>query len=165
VFGLRGAGSNAADFEQKRFRASGDFAYVHGELSHERDLPGRLQVFGRVHGQLASQPLVNTEQVSGGGLSTVRGYLESEVLGDNAIFATAELRSPSLFAWLKKNKENEWRFYAFADGGYVTLREPLPEQVRHYALAESRSSARGHQTRRWGPERRSGGEAPQLCGR
>lgn len=134
VFGLRGAGSSLVEFEQKRFRSDGNFAYVHGELSHERDLPGKFQAFGRVHGQIANQPLVNTEQVAGGGLSTVRGYLEAEVVGDNAIFGTMELRTPSLLGWVKP-KGNEWRFYAFADGGYLTLRDALPEQARHFSLA------------------------------
>jgi hemolysin activation/secretion protein len=122
------------EFEQKRFRAEGNFAYLHGELSHEQTLPGGVQVFGRVHGQLASQPLVNTEQVAGGGLSTVRGYLEAEVLGDNAIFGTLELRSPSLLGWIKP-KGNEWRFYLFADGGTLSVRDTLPEQDAHFTLA------------------------------
>jgi hemolysin activation/secretion protein len=134
VLGLRGAGSNTAEFVQKRFRADGNFAYLHGELSDERDLPKGFQTFARVQGQLANQALVNTEQAAGGGLSTVRGYLESEVLGDNAVFATVELRTPSLLGWVK-SKGNEWRFYVFADGGYLTLRDTLPEQAKHYKLA------------------------------
>ena len=64
----------------------------------------------------------------------MRGYLESEVLGDNAIFGTVELRTPSLLGWVKP-KGNEWRFYVFADGGYLNVRDALPEQEKHFALA------------------------------
>jgi hemolysin activation/secretion protein len=134
VFGLRGAGSNAEELALNRFRAQGNFAYLTGELSHERDLKGGLQAFGRVHGQLANQALVNFEQIAGGGLNTVRGYLEAEALGDNAIFGTLELRSPSLLGWVKP-KGNEWRFHAFAEGGYLTLRDTLPEQISNFTLA------------------------------
>ena len=42
-----------------------------------------FQLFAKAQGQVADQPLVNSEQFSGGGLGTVRGYLESEELGDN----------------------------------------------------------------------------------
>ncbi len=134
VVGLRGAGSSEVELQGNRFGAQGNFAYLTGELSHEQDLKGGAQAFGRVHGQLADQPLVNYEQLAGGGLTTVRGYLEAQVLGDNGVFGTVELRSPSLLGWIKP-KGNEWRFYAFADGGYLTVRDPLPEQESHFTLA------------------------------
>jgi hemolysin activation/secretion protein len=134
VFGLRGAGSNDEELELNRFRSSGNFAYLTGELSHERDFKGGLQAFGRIHGQLANQALLNFEQTAGGGLNTVRGYLEAEALGDNAVFGTVELRSRSLLGWVKP-KGNEWRFYAFADAGYLSLRDTLPEQIENFTLA------------------------------
>ncbi|HEY1081392.1 MAG TPA: ShlB/FhaC/HecB family hemolysin secretion/activation protein, partial [Prosthecobacter sp.] len=79
-------------------------------------------------------PLINNEQISGGGLGNVRGYLESAALGDNGVFGTLELRSPSL---LKMDEEGgtEWRFYAFADAGRLTLNDPLPEQESRYDFA------------------------------
>lgn len=134
VLGLRGAGSEPADFELKRHRSRGNFAYVHGQLSDERDFPAGFQSYVRVQGQLASQALVNTEQIAGGGQSSVRGYLESEVLGDHGIFGTVELRTPSLLQWVKP-KGNEWRFHAFADAGYISLSDTLPQQEKHYRLA------------------------------
>lgn len=134
VIGIRAGDDSTYEFEQKRYGASGNFVYLHGELSHERDLAYGWQGYVKVQGQLADQPLVNTEQVAGGGLSTVRGYLEAETLGDNAIFGTVELRTPSLLGWIKK-PGNEWRLYAFADGGYLSLRDPLPEQEDTFNLA------------------------------
>jgi hemolysin activation/secretion protein len=99
-----------------------------------------------VQGQISSQPLVSSEQFSGGGLGTARGYLEGEVPGDNAIFGTFELRTPSLLGWMnptpttdgtvpdKTPPTNEWRLYAFADGGHVSILQALPGQQSNFDL-------------------------------
>ncbi|HTO05720.1 MAG TPA: POTRA domain-containing protein [Myxococcota bacterium] len=44
-----------------------------------------------VNGQLASQPLIPTEQYAAGGVSSVRGYLQSEIFGDSAWAFNIEL--------------------------------------------------------------------------
>ncbi len=131
---LRGTGSDETDFELNRHGASGDFIYVRGDLSHTRDLPGGFQLFVKGQGQAANEPLINSEQFSGGGLGTVRGYLESEELGDNGIFGTAEMRTPSLKDFLGKTVD-EWRFYFFGDGGLLTINDPLPDQEAKMKLA------------------------------
>ena len=131
---LRGTGSDESDFDLNRHGASGDFMYFRGDLSHTHDLPEGFQVFVKAQGQAADQPLVNSEQFSGGGLGTVRGLLESEVLGDNALLGTVELRTPSLSNFLGKTVD-EWRFYVFSDGGILTYLDPLPEQPYQYNLA------------------------------
>jgi hemolysin activation/secretion protein len=131
TLGLRGAGSDSVAFEQKRFRADQNFVAFRGDLAHTRTLPRDFEVYGKMQGQLASQPLINSEQFSGGGLGTARGYLESAALGDNALFGTLELRTPSLLG----EKQGEWRFYAFADAGVLTLRDALPEQTDRFELA------------------------------
>ena len=93
-----------------------------------------------MQGQAADKPLVNSEQFSGGGLGTVRGYLESEELGDNAILGSAELRSPSLGGLLGKTVD-EWRFYLFGEGGVLAIDDPLPEQQNQIHAGQRR---RGH---------------------
>lgn len=133
IFNLRGIGSDEAEFDFNRFRASGNFFYFRGDLSHTHDLPAGWQAFGKLQGQLADGPLLSSEQFNAGGLATVRGYLESESLGDNAIFGSVELRSPSLFS--ASSVKNEWRFYIFSEGGLVTLRDVLPEQESQFCLA------------------------------
>lgn len=134
TFNIRGLGSNLTELDNSRYQAGGDFIYVRGDLAHTHDLPGGFQIYGKAQGQLASEPLLNTEQISGGGLSTVRGYLESEVLGDNGIFATGELRTPSLGFW-SHGKVQDWRFYVFGDWGMVTVIDALPEQQSEFMLA------------------------------
>ena len=133
-FHVRGMGSGQAEFENNRHGSDGSFIYLRGDLSHTHELPQGFQAFAKVEGQASDQPLVNSEQYAGGGLGTVRGYLEAEQLGDDAIGGTVELRSPSLLG-LVGDKADEWRLYAFADGAILTIREPLPEQQDRFNLA------------------------------
>jgi hemolysin activation/secretion protein len=139
TFNMRGLGSQDTAFDNSRFDATGSFIYFRGDLSESLDLSYGFQLFGKVQGQIADQPLVNTEQFAGGGLSTVRGYLEAEELGDNAIFGSIEFRSPSLFSLFGGNwftgMGNEWRIYAFLEGGQLTLQDTLPEEASKFNLA------------------------------
>ena len=151
VFHLRGmGGSEEADYTHKRYNASGNFIYLRGDAAHTRDIKGGAQVFGKVQGQLSDQPLINGEQISGGGLGTVRGYLESTSLGDNGVFGTFEVRSPTLIGKEDKtgNPSDEWRFHAFADAGIVGIYDPLPGQRKRYGLSSvgvgSRIQVRKH---------------------
>jgi len=134
AFNFRGLGSGPSTFDRNRFGADGSFITFHGDLSHTQNLPAGLQVFAKVQGQLASEPLVSSEEMSGGGQSSVRGYLESETVGDNGGFATLELRSPSLLGWFGL-KTGDWRVYAFSDAGGLALIDPLPEQQSRFALS------------------------------
>ncbi|MCE0521635.1 MAG: hypothetical protein LV480_01845 [Methylacidiphilales bacterium] len=131
---LQPISSDNAMFNLNRSGATGSFIYFRGDLSHTHELPEGFQIYGKVQGQASDQPLINNEQFSAGGLGTVRGYLESEVLGDNGILGTVEMRSPSLSS-LIGTSVNEWRFYIFSDGGIVAIDEPLPEQQSTYRLA------------------------------
>ena len=135
VFHLRGTGSEQVEFDNKRYNADGSFFYLRGDLSHERDLPGGFQLYGKVQGQASAQPLLNSEQFSGGGLGTARGYLESEVVGDSALFGTLELHSPSLSKLVGDKLINEWRVYVFGDAGALWLNDPLPEQEKRFEIA------------------------------
>lgn len=142
TFGLRGLGSDQAAYSLKRFGANGSFVILKGDVSHTRDLSNGSQVFGKVQAQLSDKPLINTEQFSAGGLATARGYLEGTALGDNAIFATAEYRTPSLLGQADAAKEetknaDEWRFHAFIDSGALSIYDPLPGQNRHTYMLSS----------------------------
>lgn len=147
TWGTRGLGSGPERFDDRRAFAEANFIYVRGDLTHTRDLPEGFQLYGKLQGQLADQPLVSNEQFSIGGVDTVRGYLESEAVGDNGLVGTVELRTPDIGALLQKvgggeaadaeSKErliSEWRFFAFADAGEVDIRSPLAEQDSVFRL-------------------------------
>ncbi|MDD5260526.1 MAG: ShlB/FhaC/HecB family hemolysin secretion/activation protein [Methylacidiphilales bacterium] len=136
TFNVRGLGSDPVEFNNNRTGANGSFVYFKTDVSHTRDLPAGLQFFGRVQGQAASVPLVSSEQFNGGGVDTARGYIESETLGDDALFGTLELRSPSLGEWLGKDVK-DWRFYVFSDAGVLEIKSPLLEQKSSFGLASA----------------------------
>jgi len=133
TFNIRGFGSSPSAFDTKRYDAASNFIYVRGDLSRQQDLPGGFQIFVKTEGQVSDQPLVDSEQFSLGGQDTVRGYLESEVLADQAIAGTVEIRSPPLAKYLGRDA-TDWRVYLFGDGGYGTILDPLPEQQSAFGL-------------------------------
>ena len=126
--------SGETEFEQDRFGSDGSFIYFRGDISHTHELPGGFEVFAKIQGQAAEKPLVNSEQFSAGGLGTVRGYLESEELGDNGIAESLELRTPSLGEFLGKTVD-DWRFYVFGDAALLTIDDALPDQQEKFKLA------------------------------
>lgn len=131
---MRSISSSEAQFALNRFGANGNFIYFRGDVSHTHELPEGFQVYGKVQGQASGQPLISNEQFSAGGLGTVRGYLESEALGDNGILGSLEVRTPSLSTLVGKSVD-EWRFYLFGDWGLLGIDEPLLEQQSTFQLA------------------------------
>jgi hemolysin activation/secretion protein len=144
---LRGPGSGFDEFDAKRFHANSSFTHINADLSHTQDLPEGFQLFGRVKAQASDGPLISSEQFSLGGVDTVRGYFESETLGDNGVTGTLELRSPDVGIWLQSQIKsaggenplsvpvfNEWRAFAFLDAGSVMIHEPLPEQTSRFRM-------------------------------
>jgi hemolysin activation/secretion protein len=136
--GVRGLGSSPAQFDEDRFGSDGSFIYFRGDLTHTHDLPLGLQISGKIQGQLSNQPLISQEQITGGGVGTVRGYLEAEVVGDNGFFGSMELRSPSVFPILVRSRQaskGDLRFFVFYDAGLVSVIDPLPGQTTRFDLA------------------------------
>ncbi|WEK02146.1 MAG: ShlB/FhaC/HecB family hemolysin secretion/activation protein [Candidatus Sphingomonas phytovorans] len=127
TFGLRALGSDETAFDNKRYRAGGGFAYLHGNVDYLYTLPHDFQLYTNIEGQLASQPLISNEEMSLGGVGTVRGYLQSEAIGDEGLLSSIELRSPSLGKF-SGGLIDELRLVAFADAGRVWVIDPLPDQ-------------------------------------
>jgi hemolysin activation/secretion protein len=133
TFSFRGTSEQEAlEFDNRRYNSSANFFYFRGGIDHTQNLPWDFQLLAAVQGQASANPLVDTEQFSLGGLNTVRGYLESVVVGDNAVSGTLQFQTPSLLARLPEG--NEWRFFVFIDGGYAMLNDPLPEQESTFTL-------------------------------
>lgn len=133
TFNFRPSSSDWQEFDAKRYKSGGSFIYFRGDVAHSEELPYGAQGWAKVQAQLSNDPLISSEQFSAGGLDTVRGYLESEVLGDNAFLGSLELRSPSLAPGLGEIVD-EWRFHLFVDGGHVSIKEALEEQEDSFSL-------------------------------
>jgi hemolysin activation/secretion protein len=68
----------------------------------------------RVSGQIADRPLLSLEQLELGGISSVRGYLENQVLSDNGVLASVEIRVP---VWEDKDHNPYLQLAPFTDFG------------------------------------------------
>ncbi|MDQ8728093.1 ShlB/FhaC/HecB family hemolysin secretion/activation protein [Bradyrhizobium sp. LHD-71] len=147
TFNLRGPGSQFDDYWNKRAFADSNFFHFNADLSHTHDLPEGFQLFGRVKGQVSDGPQISSEQFSLGGVDTVRGYLESETIGDNGIAGTLEIRSPDFGPMLQSHIKdetgqgparfttfNEWRVFGFVDAGHATIYRPLEEQQSRFDM-------------------------------
>jgi hemolysin activation/secretion protein len=136
TFNIRGFGSDPQTFDNKRYNGESNFIYLHADLSRQQDLPRGFQVYVKAQGQLSDEPLVNSEQFSLGGQDTVRGYLESEVLGDDAITGSVEVRTPSLAQYISPDV-NDWRFFLFGEGGEAKILDPLSQQQAIFSVAST----------------------------
>ncbi|MEK7322152.1 MAG: ShlB/FhaC/HecB family hemolysin secretion/activation protein [Pseudomonadota bacterium] len=150
-FGVRGVGDDEIDcefqrgdgsigrqrineFACKRAGAKPNFVYLTASVEHTRELMKSIAMHVALRGQLADSPLISNEQFSAGGMDSVRGYLESERQGDDAIQFNFELRSsPRTMSIL--NSLAELRAHGFIDAAWLNIREPLPGQARDYSLA------------------------------
>lgn len=139
--GLRGFGSSGDIVQAQRFNAIGNFVHVNVEADYSRALGGEFSAFGKITAQFSDSPLVTNEQFSIGGNTSVRGYFQSEAVGDNGVNGTLEVRSPSLSQYLGRHV-GELRFFVFADGGYVRVRSPLPDQKDSFTLVSAGAGTR-----------------------
>ncbi len=130
-------------FGNKRgsLRARSNFVHVNLDAEYTRSLPKDFVGVFRFSGQYADGPLISNEQFAAGGLTSVRGYLQSEAVGDDGAEAALELRSPSL-AGLLGASVDELRFYGFTDAGYARLRDTAAEQISDYTLWSAGFGAR-----------------------
>ncbi len=139
TLGLRGVGSGVAAFENNRANGHANFAKLNLDASYMRRLWQDMQLAAGFSAQLADQPLLPNEQFSAGGLNTLRGYLQSEALGDDGVDATFTLSSPSLAPlvadMIGKGLIDDWRFFVFSDTAVAWVLDRLPEQRSVFPLA------------------------------
>ncbi len=117
-------------FACKRTGARSNFAVLRGDIQRNQRFGGGWGLLTRMDFQVASQPLISNEQFSAGGVDSVRGYLDAERQGDDAVRARLELQTPGLFS--------ESRFDAnligFIDWASLRVQEPLPKQESSFKL-------------------------------
>ncbi len=126
-FGVRGLGNDLEEFENKRFLAKPNYMHLGLFGNYTHNYKNGLQWYGSVDAQLANSPLVSNEQYSAGGAESVRGYFESQALGDDGITVKLELRSPSYAE--KLSYVRDLRLLAFIDAASLRVRHPLAGQV------------------------------------
>lgn len=87
-----GATSNPQSLFTSRFGATGVFTKVTLQYARDQALYDRFSAFFQFNGQYAFNPLLSYEQFTYGGSLMGRGYDPAELIGDQGIGASAELR-------------------------------------------------------------------------
>jgi hemolysin activation/secretion protein len=132
-FAVPGLGSDSTKVDPQRYNASRQYFYFRAAASRVQPLFDGITLFAKLGGQMTGDPLLSGEQLSAGGVNSVRGYLEAERIGDYGFTGTLEVRSPS-FANLVSPKINDWRVHAFFDGGGLWIRDPLVGEQSSFSL-------------------------------
>ena len=103
--------------------------YATGGVQRTQDLIAGRQIVCQGGRPGFGSPLINNEQYAAGGLDNVRGYRETEALGDSAVHCTVELRAPEM---VKShgigNGKLECTPYIFYDLANLFVLDPLPGQ-------------------------------------
>jgi len=117
-----------ADFNNLREGATPLYLYSKLGLAIEQALDHGWSLFLQGRGQFAFADLIPSEQFSLGGFSTVRGYDERVVNGDNAVCANLEIRTPEfpLAGYWAPKFADKINFLGFVDGGYAWYRSEIP---------------------------------------
>jgi len=138
-FSLRGLGNDQNQFDDgqgggKRAGSRANFFYTTLDLRHQQQLPYDLMMTLRAGGQVSDSPLISNEQFAVGGPGTVRGYHQTQQLGDHGVNVSVELTSPRLVP-------RDWEFaqnlraLMFFDWAYLWIQDSLSGTPSHYEMA------------------------------
>lgn len=108
-----------------------------GQLQWARRLErSGLEILFRTDVQLSTSPLLSLEQFSVGGYSSVRGYRENELVADNGVVSSLELRLP---LWSDATRFRTVQLAAFGDVGHawntVNTGDARRGSFQHHTLA------------------------------
>ncbi|MEL6939006.1 MAG: ShlB/FhaC/HecB family hemolysin secretion/activation protein [Cyanobacteria bacterium J06598_1] len=89
-------GLDIFDATRSDITPDGQFFSWQGQFQWVQQLPKNQLLLTRVSSQLTPDALLSLEQFSLGGINTVRGYRENQLLRDNGLAASVEMRFPLL---------------------------------------------------------------------
>ncbi len=128
------AGSEENDSNVSRVNSSGDFTFYTAGLSRIQKLPESMYAVLRTNGQWTNDTLTSVKEFRAGGAYSVRGYPESDALGDYGYNFSAELNAPLPFLpkdWeiprFKKKAGDAVRMTVFLDGAQTFFKERVLE--------------------------------------
>ena len=123
-------GSKDHDVRSSVANAGGDFTYYTADISRIQRFVATSYLTFKAGGQWTSETLPSSERFRGGGAYSVRGYPESDALGDYGYNFSAELNAPVYFLpkdWQVPFSNKKWvdsvRMVGFLDGASTYLRE------------------------------------------
>lgn len=140
-FGIRGLGNDATQFAAKRSNANGQgaspgFLYLTSDIKHQYVLPMDFRLHARAQGQASASSLISNEQFSAGGPLSVRGYHQTEQLGDHGVNLSFELYTPKLMPGDWEEVQN-FRALAFTDWAGLWTNAPIAPTPAYTELASA----------------------------
>ena len=123
-----GGSSNEQDIPS-RVGAGNAFTKLNVDATMIRELDSKDFLVLHGSGQIGTRPLVVAEQFAIGGLDSVRGFTQSEALGDDGYALSAELRRD-----LFKQRSRTVQGAAFVENGEVFRQRPQRGEERSSAL-------------------------------
>ena len=125
---FRGLVAREQQFSDKRFQSRTNYIFANLGVERRQQLPGGAALGVKLDGQVADQPLISNEQYAAGGIESVRGYDESEEMGDNAFHGMIELSAPNLAPHVGLGDRFRITPYGFYDFAALWVKDPLPNQ-------------------------------------
>jgi len=117
-------GTAAGDTTASRVGASASFTKVNADVTRIVHFSTLNQVLLHASVQADSHPLTVPEQFALGGADSVRGFEQSEFLGDHGYAVTAEYRRTFYEA-----DNTTVQGIAFADSGYAAIDHPISNEI------------------------------------
>ena len=87
-------GIDAFDATTNNTGTDGEFFIWQGQFQWVEQLSPRVLLIARVGGQFTADSLLSLEKFSLGGVNTVRGYEENQLITDSGVLGTLEFRIP-----------------------------------------------------------------------
>jgi hemolysin activation/secretion protein len=140
---FRGLVGEQEEFANKRLYARGDYQILKVEVERRQDLPLGMELDFEVNGQLATEPLISSEQFSAGGMESVRGYLESDSLGDDGFRASVEWRLSDLGKHAGPDGWLQLTPYLFYDVAWLDVQKAQAGQTDEFHLEGAGIGIRG----------------------
>ncbi len=106
--------NHSRDFKRIRREAQSTYAYTRAYVERLYNVNCHSDLFFRLTGQVATGPLMPTEQLGFGGFNSVRGYDARTLNGDNGYILNAEYRTKPVIGCLDR-KPTSFVALAFAD--------------------------------------------------
>jgi len=144
--------SSTSDYQAIRPGAESHYVYGRLNLSRETRLIRTVPIFWNVdfQGQIATGPLMPSEQLSYGGLYTIRGFEPGVILADDGVIVRNELgfEVPRLNEWLTwGGREGKARIFGFFDYGYSILLDDGSSPADGFSMGSVGGGIRFN----WGP--------------
>jgi hemolysin activation/secretion protein len=120
---LPGGRNGSDNYYEENFALDADFTIFRYGADYAKSLPGDWQVHAAFDAQYASMKLINYVQYGLGGVNSVRGFHERELVGDKGVRGTIEVYTPDYGARFGENVN--LRALAFFDFGRVMNNSPI----------------------------------------